>query len=65
VAQVLHGSATTLDPSRRAIQRSQASLRVLAQRYRISQKAAAKWKKRSSVADRPKDTQSTVLSVED
>ncbi len=41
---------------------------VLAQRYSINQKTAAKWKKRTSVQDLPtgpKDPKSTVLSLEE
>ena len=67
MGQVLHGSATTTAAVRRAIQRSQESLRSLASRYGINQKTVAKWKQRSSVADLPtgpKDAKSTVLSVE-
>jgi transposase-like protein len=66
--QVLHGSATTTEAIRRAIQHSQESLRTLAKRYGINPKTVAKWKKRSSVADRstgPKQPRSTVLSVEE
>src|ERR1700710_2441302 len=68
MGQVLHGCATTTEAVRRAIQHSQASLRVLASRYGINQKTVAKWKKRSSVSDLPtgpKDAKSTVLSIED
>lgn len=68
MGQVLHGSATTTEAVRRAIQHSQESLRTLAQRYGINQKTVAKWKKRSSVSDQktgPKEPRSTVLSVED
>ena len=68
MGQVLHGSATTTEAVRRAIQGSQESLRVLAKRYGINQKTVAKWKKRSSVADLPtgpKEAKSTVLSAED
>jgi hypothetical protein len=68
MGQVLHGSATTTEAIRRAIQHSQASLRALAQRDGINPKTVAKWKKRSSVADLPtgpKDAKSTVLSVTD
>jgi DNA-binding transcriptional regulator YiaG len=53
MGQVLHGCATTTEAVRRAIQHSQASLRVLASRYGINQKTVAKWKKRSSVSDLP------------
>ena len=68
MGQVLHGSATTTEAVRRAIQHSQASLRDLARRYGINQKTVAKWKKRETVVDRPtgpKQPKSTVLSVED
>ena len=68
MGQVLHGSATTTEAVRRAIQHSQASLRALAKRYGINPKTVAKWKKRTSVrrsADRPEEPRSTVLSVEE
>ncbi len=68
MGQVLQGSATTTEAVRRAIQRSQASLRALSKRYGINPKTVAKWKKRTSVADQrtgPKDPRSTVLSQED
>jgi hypothetical protein len=53
MGQVLHGSATTTEAVRRAIQHSQESLRTLAKRYGINPKTVAKWKKRGSVADLP------------
>ena len=68
MGQVLHGSATTTEAVRRAIQHSQESLRALARRYGINPKTVAKWKKRDSTADLqtgPKDAKSTVLSVEE
>src|SRR5215216_6148778 len=68
MGQVLHGSATTTEAIRRAIQHSQASLRQLAKRYGINPKTVAKWKHRASVADQPtgpRAPQSTVLSVEE
>src|SRR6476469_4108723 len=68
MGQILHGSATTTEAIRRAIQYSQASLRTLAKRYGINQKTVAKWKNRSSVADLPtgpKEPRSTVLSPEE
>jgi transposase InsO family protein len=68
MGQVLHGSATTTEAVRRAIQGSQESLRGLARRYGINPKTVAKWKRRSSVADvptGPKQARSTVLSAED
>src|SRR5262249_39068375 len=68
LGRVLHGSATTTEAIRRAIQRSQASLRTLAKRRGINPKTVAKWRKRSSVADLPtgpKQPSSTVLSIEE
>src|SRR3954454_2263150 len=68
MGQVQHGSATTTAAIRRTIQHSEASLRTLAKRYGINPKTVAKWKRRTSVADRPTGPQEprpTVLSVED
>src|SRR5690606_34903319 len=68
MGQVLHGSATTTEAIRRAIQNSEESLRALSKRYGINQKTVAKWKKRTSVADLPtgpKDPRSTALSSEE
>ena len=68
MGQILHGSATTTEAVRRAIQHSQESLRTLAARYGINQKTVAKWKRRTSVTDLPtgpKEPRSTVLSPED
>src|SRR4051812_20633160 len=68
MGQVHHGSATTTAAIRRAIQHSEASLRTLAKRYGINPKTVAKWKRRTTVADRPTgrhEPRSTVLSVED
>ena len=68
MGQVLHGSATTTEAVRRAIQHSQESLRALARRHGVNQKTVAKWKKRTSTADLPtgpKDPRSTSLSIED
>ena len=68
MGQVLHGSATTTEAIRRAIQHSQESLRALARRYGINQKTVAKWKNRTSVTDvptGPKEPRSTVLSIEE
>jgi hypothetical protein len=68
MGEVLHGSATTTESVRRAIQHSQESLRTLAKRYGINQKTVAKWKRRASVADLPtdpKEPRSTVLSIEE
>jgi transposase len=68
MGQILHGSATTTEVVRRAIQHSQESLRALAKRYGVNPKTVAKWKARTSVADLPtgpKKSRSTVLSVEE
>jgi transposase-like protein len=66
--QVLHGSATTTEAVRRAIQHSQESLRALAKRHGINPKTVAKWKERTAVKDLPtgpKDAKSTTLSIEE
>jgi transposase-like protein len=68
MGQVLHGSATTTEAVRRAIQHSQESIRALARRYGVNPKTIAKWKARKSVADLrtgPKEPRSTVLTVEE
>ena len=68
MGQVLHGSATTTEAVRRAIQNSQESLRSLSRRYGINQKTVAKWKRRTSVQDLPtgpKDPKSTGLTIEE
>ena len=67
MGQVLHGCARTTEAVRRAIQHSQASLRVLARRHGVNPKTIAKWRKRSSVADLPtgpREAQSSTLSTE-
>src|SRR4051795_4524416 len=67
-ARFFHGSATTTEAIRRAIQHSKESLRALSRRYGINQKTVRKWKARSSVVDRrtgPKQPRSTVLSIEE
>ncbi len=51
MGQVLHGSATTTEAVRRAIQNSQESLRALSRRYGTNQKTVAKRKKRTSQSD--------------
>jgi transposase InsO family protein len=68
MGQVLHGSATTTEAVRRAIQGSQESLRALAKRYGINPKTVAKWRGRNATLDRPtgpKQSRSTVLSIEE
>ena len=68
MGQILHGSATTTEAVRRAIQNSQASLRELATRYGVNPKTVSKWRQRSSASDvrmGPKEPCSTVLSKEE
>ena len=68
MGQVLHGSATTTEAVRRAIQNSQASLRELAGRYGINPKTVAKWWRRASASDArmgPKEPHSTVFAKEE
>ena len=68
MGQILHGSATTTEAVRRAIQHSQESIRALAERYNVNPKTVSKWKRRETVGDRktgPKDAHSTVLSAEE
>ena len=68
MGQVLHGSATTTEAIRRAIQHSQESLRALAKRHGVDPKTVAKWRGRTSVADLPtgpREPKSTVLSIEE
>src|SRR3954464_6665597 len=68
MGQVLHGSATTTEAVRRAIQARQESVRALAKRYGISPTTVQKWRKRTTVADErmgPKQVRSTVHSIEE
>ncbi|MCB9985552.1 MAG: IS481 family transposase [Micavibrio sp.] len=68
MGQILHGSAKTTAAVRRAIQHSQESLMVLAERHGINPKTVAKWRKRDFVHDvsmGPKKPSSTVLSAEE
>ena len=67
MGQLLHGSATTIEAVRRAIQHIQASLRTLARRHGTNPKTVAKWRKRTSTADMPTwpgEAKSTVLTIE-
>ena len=67
MGQVLHGCATTTEAIRRAIQRSEASIRALARRHGISATTVQKWRKRETTGDArmgPKQISSSVLSVE-
>ena len=52
MGQVLHGSATTTEAVRRAIQHSQESIRALAELHGVNPKTVSKWKHRDTVADR-------------
>ena len=54
MGQVLHGSATTTEAVRRAIQLRQESVRALAKRYGVSPTTVQKWRKRSTTADAPR-----------
>ena len=68
MGQVLHGSARTTEAVRRAVQRSEESVRALAKRHGISPTTVQKWRKSSFVADLPMgpiEVRSTVLSVEE
>lgn len=65
MGQILHGSAKTTHAIRGELQRSQASVANLAQRYGINEKTVLKWRKRQSVEDLPmgpRERRSTVLS---
>jgi transposase InsO family protein len=67
MGQVLHGSATTTEAVRRAIQRSQESVRALARRHSISPTTIQKWRRRQTTADAamgPKQPHSPVLTLE-
>ncbi|SDZ17369.1 hypothetical protein SAMN05421755_11521, partial [Nitrosomonas sp. Nm33] len=67
MGQILHGRVRTTEATRRAIQHSQESLNVLAERHGINPKTVAKWKKRDFVHDAPmgpKEPASTVLTKE-
>ncbi len=68
MGQLLHGSATTTEAVRRAIQVGQESVRALARRYGISPTTVQKWRKRASLRDAPmgpKQVRSTVLTPEE
>jgi transposase len=68
MGQVLHGSATTTEAVRRAIQARQESVRAAAKRYGISATTVQKWRSRQTSTDArmgPKEPRSSVLSLED
>ena len=67
MGQVLHGSATTTEAIRRAIRRSEASVRALARHYAISPTTVQKWRRRTTVSDQPMgpaEPHSTVRGIE-
>jgi hypothetical protein len=68
MGQVLHGSARTTEAVRRAIQRSEVSVRGLARRHGISPTTVQRWRKRMHATDAtmgPKAIHSTVLTCEE
>ena len=68
MGQVLHGSATTTEAVRRAIQLRQESVRTLAKRHGVSPTTIQKWRSRSTTTDAPmgpKQLRSTVLTSEE
>src|SRR3954468_11245485 len=68
MGQVLHGSATTTETVRRAIQARQESVRAAAKRYGISPSTVQKWRSRQTSTDArmgPKEPRSSVLSLEE
>src|SRR3954454_6935102 len=68
MGQVLHGSATTTEAIRRAIQARQERVRAAAKRYGISPTTVQKWRGRQTTTDarmRPKEVRSSVLSLEE
>jgi len=68
MGQLLHGSATTTEAVRRAIQARQERVRAAAKRFGISPTTVQKWRKRQTTADArmgPMEPRSTVLTVEE
>jgi transposase-like protein len=68
MGQFLHGCATTAEAVRRALQRSEASVRALAKRYGISPTTVQKWRRRTTAADArmgPIEGRSTTLTGEE
>ena len=68
MGQVLHGSATTTEAVRRAIQLREESVRALAKRYGVSPTTVQNWRKRATTVDArmgPKEPRSTVLTLEE
>jgi len=68
MGQVLHGSATTTEAVRRAIQLHQESVRAAARRYGVSPTTIQKWRRRQTASDMPmgpKEARSTVFTPEE
>lgn len=68
MGQIRHGSATTTQATRAAVQRSKTPLKELAARHGLSHRTVAKWRKRTFVHDapmEPKVPRSTVLPPEE
>ena len=68
MGQVLHGSATTTEAVRRAIQARQESVRSLARHYGISPTTVQKWRRRQTTTGArmgTKEVRSTVLTPEE
>src|ERR687889_560015 len=68
MGQVLHGSATTTEAVRRAIQARRESVRAAARRFGISPTTVQKWRQRQTSADArmgPREPRSTVLTPEE
>src|SRR5688500_3768373 len=68
MGQFLHGSATTTEAVRRAIQLRQESVSALAKRYGGSQTTVQKWSEMSTTADAPmgvREPRSTVLTPQE
>src|SRR5215207_664823 len=67
MGQLLHGSATTTEAVRRAIQARQESVRAAARRYGLSSTTVQKWRSRQASHDArmgPKEPRSSVLSLD-
>ena len=65
MGQILHGSATTTEAVRRAIQHGQKSLRALAARYGINQKTVANMEDVLEVYRRPHDPQRPFVCLDE
>ena len=63
MVQVLHARATTTIATRRKIQESSKSIRVLAQEFGINHKTVIKWKRRDYVSDLPCGSRAKLRTV--